>query len=90
MIYMRVVNAIMYLAMIGVNLAAEMIPINGMTTGDISASYDSVFTPAGITFSIWFVIYAALAYFTIWQAFFAKDEMVKDIGWVSHLAAHSI
>ena len=37
--------------------------INDQDVGQVSDAYDSVFTPAGITFAIWGVIYTALLFF---------------------------
>ena len=52
--------AITYLTMIVTNYLANALPLNGRSTGDISDAYPSLFTPAGITFSIWGVIYLLL------------------------------
>ena len=40
-----------------VNYLAQKLPINGLTQSDISESLPNLFTPAGLTFSIWGVIY---------------------------------
>ncbi|MGE7622394.1 tryptophan-rich sensory protein [Viridibacillus sp. NPDC096237] len=53
---------IAYIAMVTVNLAANILPLNGQTTGDISESYTVLFTPARYVFSIWGFIYIILAY----------------------------
>jgi hypothetical protein len=50
--------------------------INQQDVGQVSDAYDSVFTPAGITFAIWGVIYTALLFFCgyhIRMAFKQKD-----------------
>ncbi len=60
-------NFIGFLAVIAVNALAEILPINNMTTGEISDKYPNLFVPAGITFSIWGVIYILLALFVIYQ-----------------------
>jgi hypothetical protein len=60
-------NFIGFLAVIAVNALAEILPINNMTTGEISDKYPNLFVPAGITFSIWGVIYILLALFIIYQ-----------------------
>ncbi len=54
------------------NALAIALPLNGMTTGELSDQYPNLFVPAGITFSIWSVIYLALISFVIYfivQAF---------------------
>ncbi|MEO9483816.1 MAG: TspO/MBR family protein [Ekhidna sp.] len=50
-----------------VNFLANFLPIGGRTTGEISASYPSLFTPAGFTFSIWGLIYSLLISYAIYQ-----------------------
>lgn len=49
-----------YGIMIAVNALANILPINGYQTGEISDMHDVFFTPAGFIFSIWGVIYFAL------------------------------
>ncbi|UOQ49984.1 tryptophan-rich sensory protein [Gracilibacillus caseinilyticus] len=44
-----------------INALANIIPINGMTTGEISNQLTVLFTPAGYVFSIWGLIYLLLA-----------------------------
>jgi len=53
---------------IAVNGLANAIPIGGQTTGQVSANHESLFTPAGFTFSIWSLIYFGLLLYVIWQA----------------------
>lgn len=55
--------AVMWVAlitMIVVNVLANVLPINGQTTAEISNRLDVVFTPAGYVFSIWSLIYLLL------------------------------
>ena len=56
-----------YVAMIVVNALANALPINGRTTGAISDSYPNLFAPAGVTFSIWGVIYLLLGAHVLYQ-----------------------
>jgi len=57
------------------------------TIGGVSETYSNLFTPAGLTFSIWGVIYLLLGLFIIYQArglFKEKEEdkqFVEDIGY---------
>lgn len=63
-----------YLIMITVNALANILPFNGITTGDISDAFTNLFAPAGITFSIWGVIYVLLAlYILYYLGAFRKD-----------------
>ena len=41
-----------YLVMILVNALANILPINGITTGEVSDSYPNLFAPAGLTFAM--------------------------------------
>jgi hypothetical protein len=54
------------LLVIAVNAAANIIPINGFNTGELSALYPTGFTPAGWVFSIWSLIYIGLLALSIW------------------------
>lgn len=50
-----------------VNYLAQKLPINGLTQRDISESLPNLYTPAGLTFSIWGIIYLMLAVFSVFQ-----------------------
>ena len=67
-------NIIAVVGVIAMNGISEAIPINGVTAGEVSDSLPSSFTPAGYTFAIWGLIYAALAGFAIYQALPAQRE----------------
>lgn len=64
---LKISVAVGYAAMIGGNYLANALPIGGVTTGEASDSYGNLFTPAGITFSIWGLIYLLLLGYTIYQ-----------------------
>ena len=70
-------NLAAYAIMILLNVLSNALPINGQSMPEISARYPSLFTPAGITFSIWGVIYLALLTFVIWQALPAQRSSEK-------------
>lgn len=61
------INTGAFMAMVAVNALAELIPIGGMTTGQISEVHPSLFTPAPITFAIWGLIYLLMMFFTVYQ-----------------------
>lgn len=63
----RILVVLTYLAMIAANVAANALPLNGRRTGDISDAYPSLFTPAGVTFSIWGLIYLLLGAHVLYQ-----------------------
>lgn len=57
------------LATITINALANILPINGLNTGQLSDKYPVLFTPAGYVFSIWGLIYFALIAFTIYASY---------------------
>src|SRR5689334_19303973 len=62
-----------------VNALANILPINGLNTGEVSNLYPSYFTPVGLTFSIWTVIYILLFGFSIIMWFRRDDVVVNSI-----------
>ena len=48
-VWIKVLVAVSFLAMVVVNALANILPINGVGTGQISDSYRNLFAPAGIT-----------------------------------------
>ena len=65
-----------FLGTVVVNALANALPIAGKTTGEISDFYPNLFVPAGLTFSIWGLIYLLLGAFTIFQMrdIFSKEK----------------
>ena len=68
------VNVLALLLTLVVNGLANALPLNGLTTGEISDSFQVFFVPAAYVFSIWGVIYLGLIGFTIYQALPAQRE----------------
>jgi len=64
---LQVLNFVFFIIMVIVNGMANGLPINGKTTGELSNQYPNLFVPAGITFSIWGIIYFLLLCFCIYQ-----------------------
>lgn len=62
-----VLVAATYLTMVAVNILANALPLNGRRTGEVSQDYQNLFTPAGLTFSIWSVIYLLLGMHVLYQ-----------------------
>jgi len=56
-----ITNAVAFIAVLAINALANALPINGVTTGQLSDEIPSLFVPAGLTFSIWGLIYLLLA-----------------------------
>ena len=65
-----------FIAVIIVNVLSDLLPINGQTTAEISNRIEVLFTPAGYVFSIWIVIYIALA---LWLVLQFKNVKMKKI-----------
>ena len=81
---MKIINTVAFLAMIIVNLLANIVPFGGKTTGEVSAAYPNLFTPAPITFAIWGVIYVLLAGFILYQ-WGIFDKGILSSGLVRHI-----
>lgn len=64
---MRIVAAVLLLAALVVNGLANSLPLGGRTTGELAAEYPNLFVPAGVTFSIWGVIYLGLMVWAVVQ-----------------------
>lgn len=80
--------AVLYAAMVLVNILASTLRLGGVTTAEISAKYQSLFTPAASTFAIWGLIYLLLAVYTMYQldifrrprgAGFCATELTRQI-----------
>lgn len=61
------------------NYLANALPLNGKTTGQLSDAYANLFVPAGITFSIWGIIYLLLAVFCVVQFTDASRAIASKI-----------
>ena len=73
--FTKVHTTVTFIVMIVVNALANIIPFNGMTTGQVSNLYPNLFSPAPMTFSIWGVIYVLLAGYILYQfGFLCKKE----------------
>ena len=66
LLFLSILNLIGFLGTVIVNGLANALPLNNKTTGELSDQYPNLFVPAGLTFSIWGVIYTLLAIFVIY------------------------
>lgn len=66
-IFTKIFVALTYVVMIVVNYLANALPINNIDTGAVSDLYPNLFAPAGITFSIWGLIYLLLGLYVLYQ-----------------------
>ena len=62
---LKILTLLGFTQMIAVNSLANILPINGMTTGELSDQLENLFTPQGYTFAIWGVIYFLLLVFIL-------------------------
>ena len=76
-------NTLSFVAVVVVNSLANILPLNNVSTGELSDSYPNYFVPAGYVFSIWLVIYLLLLGFTVRQLRRGGDdaETLRKIGW---------
>jgi len=83
---LSILNLIGFLGTVVVNGLANAIPLNNKTTAELSDQYPNLFVPAGLTFSIWGVIYILLAIFVIYGLIVAiknntqKSAFIENIG----------
>ena len=85
--WLKILNLAAFVLVIIMNYLANALPINDKTTGELSAEYPNLFVPAGITFSIWGIIYLLLAVFIVMQFMDANKELVSAIGWAFVLSS---
>jgi hypothetical protein len=92
-IFLSILNVIGFLGTIVVNGLANALPINNKTIGELSNKYPNLFVPAGLTFSIWGLIYILLAIFVIYQVIVTakKDAaglyVFKKIGYLFFISS---
>ena len=82
----RYINLLFFAAMVYMNYLANALPINGKTTGELSDAYPNLFVPAGITFSIWGIIYLLIAAFCVVQFIGPSKEIALNISWLFALS----
>jgi benzodiazapine receptor len=70
----QIVVILALVATIAVNGLANALPLNNLTTGEISDRFHVYFVPAGYVFSIWGLIYLALAAYAVYQALPAQRD----------------
>lgn len=77
-------NLLGVIVTIAINLLADALPINNLSTAEISNSFQVLFVPAGYVFAIWGVIYIGLIAFGIYQVLPAQPDnpRLARIGWL--------
>jgi benzodiazapine receptor len=85
------INALLQLVafvlMIVLNAAANILPINGYNTGEISAMYPNYFVPAGFTFGIWSILYLLQGWWVLYslKIAYGKEDDLSAVALVSLL-----
>ncbi len=64
---LQIVNVIAVIAAIVFNALVNIIPVNNITTGEVSDAFPNLFTPPGYVFAIWGIIYTLAIIFMIYQ-----------------------
>lgn len=81
--FYQIANVLAVIGTLVMNSLANILPLNGVTTGQVSESYPNLFTPPRYVFAIWGVIYALAFVFMIYQARPSQwnADYVQQIGW---------
>jgi len=82
---LSILNLLGFLGTVVVNALATTLPINNKTTGELSDLYPNLFTPAGLTFAIWGLIYVLLAIFVVYQLIPAVRRDTQKIDFVQRI-----
>ncbi len=64
---LSILNLVGFIGTVVVNALATTLPINNITTGELSDLYPNLFVPTGLTFAIWGLIYILLGIFVVYQ-----------------------
>lgn len=78
-------NTLAVIATIIINALAVILPINGKSTQELSDNIPNLFVPAGITFSIWSIIYIFLIIFIIYQILTLGKKQQYDMGYIEKI-----
>ncbi len=72
--FVQIITVLVTVGVIGINALANILPLNGLNTGEISDRFEIFFVPAGYVFSIWGLIYLGLIAYSIYQALPSQAE----------------
>jgi hypothetical protein len=78
----KYINILLFAGMLVMNYLANALPLNNKTTGELSDSFPNLFVPAGLTFSIWGIIYLLLIVYCVIQFTGSDKEVMSDISWL--------
>ena len=63
---LSILNLLGFLGTVVVNALGTILPINNITTGELSDLYPNLFVPEGLTFAVWGLIYVLLGILVIY------------------------
>lgn len=86
---LKLTNLIAFGAMVIINMLANLIPFGGYSSEQVSDLYPSLFTPAGITFTIWPIIYLVFGVMVVWSMIHTDEQQDKIVSRVGELFAVS-
>lgn len=80
---LRILVALTVVGMIVMNVLANALPLFGRGTGEVSALYPTLVTPAGYVFAIWGLIFLGLLAYSVAQFFdpLADDALIDRLAW---------
>lgn len=78
-LWLIISNLVSIIAVIAINSLAVILPLNGKDTGQLSDNIPNLFVPAGITFSVWSVIYLWFIFFAGFNIYTLIKKNEKDI-----------
>ena len=82
---LSILNLLGFLGTVVVNALAVILPINNITTGELSDLYPNLFVPAGLTFAIWGLIYVLLGIFVIYPLIPSVRRDAQKIDFVQRI-----
>jgi hypothetical protein len=82
---LSILNLLGFLGTVVVNALAVILPINNITTGELSDLYPNLFVPAGLTFAIWGLIYVLLGIFVIYPLIPSVRRDAQKIAFVQRI-----
>ncbi|MBP2833175.1 tryptophan-rich sensory protein [Aquimarina sp. U1-2] len=74
---LSIINLISVLFVLGINYLSQTATFNNTTIGEISNTYNNLFTPASYAFAIWGLIFISLIAYSVYQireAFFKSQD----------------
>jgi len=83
---MKYINLFLFAGTLVMNYLANALPLNNKTTGELSESFPNLFVPAGLTFSIWGLIYLLLIVYCVVQFTGSEKQVISEIGWLFGLS----